>query len=197
MPPTIGAIVGSLRDESVTRIGLEHALDSVEEHGGTAKLVDLRYYDLPVYDADTRDVGDAPEFRAEIRDLDAILLGTPVYHGSYSAPLKNALDYCGFDEFEDTTVGLLAVAGGGFPLPALDHLRGVLRALDAWVLPFQAAIPDSNAAVKNGAVVDPDLAERLDTLGQRIVEYAFIEPDPISFEGQHNVGAHSEESDGF
>ncbi|MBS3760137.1 NADPH-dependent FMN reductase [Halodesulfurarchaeum sp.] len=195
MSPTIGAIVGSLRDGSVTRVGLEHALDAVESHGATARLIDLRTYELPVYDADAKDAGDAPELRAEIRDLDAILLGTPVYHGSYSAPLKNALDYCGFDEFENTTVGLMAVAGGGFPLPALDHLRGVLRALDAWVLPFQAAIPDSHTAVENGVVTDPDLQDRLDTLGQRIVEYASIEPDPITFEGKHNVGAGEHESD--
>ena len=189
MSPTIGAIVGSLRDESVTRIGLERALESVEDHGGTPKLLDLRTYELPVYDADSKNVGDADAFRAEIRNLDAVLLGTPVYHGSYSAPLKNALDYCGFDEFENTTVGLLAVAGGGFPLPALDHLRGVLRALDAWVLPFQAAIPDSHSAVEDGSITDPALQDRLDTLGQRIVEYAAIEPDPITFEGKHNVGA--------
>lgn len=189
MPPTIGAIVGSLRDGSVTRIGLERALGSVEDHGGTATLLDLRTYDLPVYDADSKHAGDADALRAEIRELDAVLLGTPVYHGSYSAPLKNALDYCGFDEFENTTVGLLAVAGGGFPLPALDHLRGVLRALDAWVLPFQAAIPDSHSAVADGSITDPTLQDRLDTLGQRIVEYAAIEPDPITFEGKHNVGA--------
>jgi len=194
MTVTIGAIVGSLRDDSVTRIGLERALSAVETHGGQAKLLDLREYDLPVYDADARDAGDAEAFRQEVRELDAVLLGTPVYHGSYAAPLKNALDYCGFDEFENTTVGLMAVAGGGFPLPALDHLRGVLRALDAWVLPFQAAIPDSKSAVENGQVADEDIEERLETLGQRIMEYANIEPDPITFEGQHNVGAHADES---
>jgi NAD(P)H-dependent FMN reductase len=192
---TIGAIVGSLREESVTRIALERSLDAVTARGGDAELVDLRDYDLPVYDADRRDAGEADVLRADIRDADAILLGTPVYHGSYAAPLKNALDYCGFDEFEDTTVGLLAVAGGEFPLPALDHLRGVLRALDAWVLPYQAAVPSSSDVVADGTIADPDLEARLDTLGERILEYADIEPDPITFEGQHNVGAHAEESD--
>ncbi|MFW5965416.1 MAG: NADPH-dependent FMN reductase [Halodesulfurarchaeum sp.] len=188
MSPTIGAIPGSLREESVTRIGLEQALSAASRHGGDTRLLDLREYDLPVFDGDAREAGDAPVIRERLRSFDAILLGTPVYHGSYSSPLKNALDYAGFEEFENTTVGLLAVAGGGFPLPALDHLRSVLRALDAWVLPFQAAIPDSHQAVEAGAIRDPDLQDRLDTLGRRIVEYATIEPDPISFEGQHNVG---------
>lgn len=195
MTATIGAIVGSLRADSVTRIGLRRALEAVDDHGGETALLDLRAYDLPPYNADARDAGDAAAFRREVRDLDAVLLGTPVYHGSYSAPLKNALDYCGFDEFENTTVGLLAVAGGKFPLPALDHLRSVLRALDAWVLPFQAAVPKSSSAVEEGRFVDGEIEARLDTLGERILEYAFIEPDPITFEGQHNVGARTEESD--
>lgn len=191
---TIGAVVGSLREQSVTRIALERTLEAVAARGGDVELLDLRAYELPVYDADRRDAGEAPAFRADVRALDAILLGTPVYHGSFSGPLKNALDYCGFEEFENTTVGLLAVAGGRFPLPALDHLRGVLRALDAWVLPYQAAVPNSQKAVAGGTVVDEELADRLDTLGERILEYADIEPNPITFEGQHNVGAHTDES---
>jgi hypothetical protein len=59
-----------------------------------------------------------------------------------------ALDYCGFDEFEDTTVGLLAVAGGSFPVSALDHLRTVCRAVNAWVLPHQAAIRTSTTRLR-------------------------------------------------
>jgi len=188
MSPTIAGMVGSLRDESVTRIGVTRALDAT---GPTAEtqLIDLRAYDLPVYDADADGAGEADAFRADVQAADAVILGTPVYHGSYSAPLKNALDYCGFDEFENTTVGLLAVAGGGFPLPALDHLRSVMRSLDAWVLPFQAAIPNSRDAVTGGEVTDPGLENRLETLGRRMVQYANIEPDPMSFEGEHNVGA--------
>ena len=187
------AICGSLRDESHTRKALAHALDAAERAGATTDLLDLREWDLPVYDADHGDVGDAPEFTRRVREADAILLGTPMYHGSYSAPLKNALDYCGFDEFEDKTVGLLAVAGGSFPITALDHLRSVCRALDAWVLPHQAAIPTASAAFEGDADewtwVDEDTADRVAVLGQRAVQYATIEPEPASFESTENVGA--------
>ena len=115
---------------------------------------------------------------------------TPVYHGSYSSPLKLALDYCGFDEFEDTTVGLLAVAGGGFPVTALDHLRSVCRAVNAWVLPHQAAIPRARNNFEDGRLVDDDIAARVDTLGERAVEFAHIEPDPPCPESLENIGAH-------
>ena len=187
--PTVVGIAGSLRDESYTRIAVAETLEAAEDHGATTELLDLRDYDLPVFDADRRDAGDAPELRERLRTADAILLGTPVYHGSYAAPLKNALDYSGFDEFEDKTVGLLGVAGGGFPITALDHLRSVCRALDAWVLPHQAAIPAAGSRIEDGELVDTDLAERVAVLGERLAEYANIEPDPPAFESTENVGA--------
>jgi NAD(P)H-dependent FMN reductase len=114
-----------------------------------------------------------------VRAADAVLLATPMYHGSYASPLKTALDYCGFDEFEDTTVGLLAVAGGGFPLPALEHLRTVCRALEAWTLPTQVAVPNSHSALTDAAAfADEAVAERLADLGRELVAYANVAAYP-------------------
>jgi NAD(P)H-dependent FMN reductase len=187
--PTVVALCGSLRDGSYTRIALDRALVAAAERGARTELLDLRTYDLPVFDADHDDAGDAPRLRETVRGADSVLLGTPMYHGSYAAPLKNALDYCGFDEFEHTTVGLLGVSGGSFPISALDHLRSVCRALNAWVLPYQAAVPDSHSNFEAGAFADEDLADRVAVLGERAVEYARIEPDPPCFESGENVGA--------
>jgi NAD(P)H-dependent FMN reductase len=187
--PHVVAICGSLRDASYTRAALLAALDAADDAGATAELIDLRKLDLPVFDADADEAGDAPELTSRVREADAILLGTPMYHGSYSSALKNALDYCGFDEFENKTVGLLAVAGGRFPVSALDHLRGVCRALDAWVLPYQAVVPEAYKVFSDDEFVDEELEERVAALGRRAVQYARIEPDPESFESEENVGA--------
>ncbi|PSQ42958.1 FMN reductase [Halobacteriales archaeon QS_9_68_42] len=184
------AVVGSLRAESYTRQSCRRALSAAESYEGVeTDLLDLRELDLPVFDADDREAGDATELTRRVRAADAVLLGSPVYHGSYSSALKNALDYCGFDEFEETTVGLLCVAGGAFPTTTLDHLRSVARALNAWVLPHQVAVPRARNAFVDGEPVDDDLAERIDTLGRRLVEYANIEPDPPTVEAVQNVGA--------
>ncbi|MFB6132268.1 MAG: NADPH-dependent FMN reductase [Halanaeroarchaeum sp.] len=188
MPVRLAAVVGSLRDGSVTRIALEEALSAAQRRGAETDLVDLRTMDLPVYDADLDDAGDAPALRERVARADSVLLGTPMYHGSYSSPIKVAIDYCGFDEFENTTVGLLAVAGGSFPITALEHLRSTMRALDAWVIPHQAAVPNASTAARDGELVDEDVRERVHTLGERAVQYANIEPDPRSFEGKHNAG---------
>lgn len=187
-PPTVAGVCGSLRDDSVTRIALRTALDAAADRGADTDLLDLREFDLPAYDPDADEPGDAAELTRRVREADAVLLGTPMYHGSYASPLKTALDYCGFDEFEDRTVGVLAVAGGSFPITALEHLRSVLRALDAWVLPYQAAVPNASSRVSDGELADPELAERVATLGDRVVQYADIQPDPRSFESEQNAG---------
>jgi NAD(P)H-dependent FMN reductase len=189
--PHVAAVCGSLRDESVTRVALEQALEGVEQAGGEGQLLDLREYDLPAFDPDVddEDAGDAAELAREVREADAIVLGTPMYHGSYSSNLKTTLDYCGFDEFESKTVGLLVVSGGRFPTPALEHLRSVCRALDAWVLPYQAAVPRSHSAVRDGTFTNEGLEERVVELGREVTQYANIEPSPPSMESEENVGA--------
>jgi len=125
------------------------ALDGVRRAGGTAELLDLREYDLPTYDADHDEAGTRTRSRrGSVRPTPSP--GTPMYHGSYSSTLKTALDYCGFEEFEDKTVGLLAVAGGGFPVTALEHLRSVCRALNAWVIPIRWPSPRPRAVRRRG-----------------------------------------------
>ena len=191
----VAAIVGSLREGSYTRVACRRALAVADRYDRVGTdLIDLRTLDLPVYDNDHSEAGDAPELFDRVAAADSVLLGSPNYHGSYSSPLKNALDYCGFDEFENTTVGLLTVAGGSFPTSALDHMRIVARAVNAWVLPHQVAIPNAYERFEeapDGVVrlVDENYAERVDTLGHRLVEYANIEPDPPTMESEQNVGA--------
>jgi len=186
----VAAVVGSLRDQSYTRLACERALASADTYDRVeTDCIDLRNLELPVLDADDKDAGDADALRRRVRSADSVVLGTPVYHASFSSATKNALDYCGFDEFENTTVGLLCVAGGSFPTTTLDHLRSVGRGLNAWVVPHQVAVPNVASHYEDGTLVDDRVAERIDVLGRRMVEYANIEPDPRTIEAQENPGA--------
>ncbi|MFC3959700.1 NADPH-dependent FMN reductase [Halovivax cerinus] len=180
--PTVLAVVGSLRDGSYTRTALRYVLDAAERAGAETHLLDLREYDLPVYDPDLDEQGDAETVCQLVRDADAVALGTPVYHGSYSGALKNFHDYCGKTEYEDTTVGLLATAGGGSFGPTLDHMRSTVRNVHGWALPHQVGIRNASDAfvadpdaIDGRAFRDPTLDDRVETLGERLVEYAFID----------------------
>ena len=187
--PTVLAVSGSLREESYTRTALRYVLETAAANGAETTLLDLREYDVPVYDPDLAvgEQGDGETVTRLVREADSVALGSPVYHGSYSGALKNYHDYCGFDEYEDTTVGLLATAGGGSYGSTLDHLRITVRGVHGWVLPHQVGIrrarnefePDSEAP-GGRRFIDSALQERVETLGRMLVEYAFIEPDVSS-----------------
>ncbi|APW97157.1 NADPH-dependent oxidoreductase [Halobiforma lacisalsi AJ5] len=174
----IVGLCGSLAPDSGTRVIVREALAAAERAGAETTLVDLREYDLPMFEPHRPDAGDAPELRRHVDRADGVVLGTPMYHGTVSSPLKTALDYCGGDEFEETTVGLAAVAGGSFPTPALEHLRSVARALGAWTLPHQVGIPDSHERFADGELVDDDLRERTRRLGRELVDYAGVTSYP-------------------
>lgn len=188
-PPRVVGLSGSRREGSYTRIALQTALAGSEQAGAETALLDLRTLDIPPFDPDASTPSDVEMLNGSLQETDAILLGTPMYHGSYSGVLKNAIDHCGFDEFENKTVGLLAVAGGSFPITAIEHLRSVCRALNAWVLPYEAAVPRVSEAAEDGQITDEKSENRLLTLGIRAVEYAVIEPTQDAFESEQNVGA--------
>ena len=176
--PRVIAICGSLRDSSRTRVALAEALAASKEVGVTTELIDLRNYELPSLNAAETNIPDAERLRETINRADSVLLGTPNYHGSYSGVLKNALDYCGHDEFEGTTIGLLEVAAGEFPGSALMHLRTVSRTLRAWTLPTEVAIPDSHSIVDENRIKDRDVAERTHRLGRELALYAGVAAYP-------------------
>jgi NAD(P)H-dependent FMN reductase len=172
--PHVVALCGSLRDASRTRIVLCEALAAARDAGATTELVDLRELDLPPLDPDAPTPPDGAALSATVADADAVLLGTPNYHGSYTGALKDALDHLGRDEFADRTVGLVEVAAGSHPGPALAHLRAVCRTLNAWTLPVEVAVADSHTAIDDDGVADPELADRVAELGTALVRYAGV-----------------------
>ncbi len=208
--PSVVGVSGSLRDGSYTRAALTHALAAAEEAGATAELIDLREYDLPLFDPDVdeEDAGDAVELKRKVREADGVLLGSPVYHGSYSSAFRNFHDYCGFDEYEDTVVGLLVVAGGGTFASTLDHMRVTVRGVHGWVLPHQVGIRNAYqqfesvdellATLSDGTPVerrflDDDLRERTEKLGRQLVENLRTGPHPAA--GEWTAGEDSAADD--
>ena len=165
-----------MRDGSYTRTALQHVLAAAEDHGAETELLDVREYDLPVFDPDEDEPEAATELKRKIREADTVIWGSPVYHGSYSSAFRNVHDYCGWDEYEDTTVGLLATAGGGSFGSTLDHMRVTARGVHAWVLPHQVGIRNARDKIEGDEIIDEDIADRVRTLGEQAVKYAFIDP---------------------
>jgi NAD(P)H-dependent FMN reductase len=169
---TVVAINGSRREGSYTKLGLEHALDAAETAGAEAEMIDLGTIDIPLYHPD-HDPGERiTDLMARVREADGVIVGSPVYHGSYSSAFKSFHDYCGFDEYENTSVGLLASAGGGSYGSTLDHLRATIRGVHGWVIPQQVGIRGARNHFDEGELTTENLAERVADLGRAVTEDA-------------------------
>ncbi|WP_129114364.1 NADPH-dependent FMN reductase [Halegenticoccus tardaugens] len=183
---TVVAVCGSRRDGSYTRAALRYALDAAAEAGADTDFIDLGAVDLPLYHPDIDEQGDSPELMRRMREADGVVVGSPVYHGSYSSTFKNFHDYCSFDEYENTVAGLLAVAGGGSYGSTLDHMRITIRGVHGLVVPHQVGIrsayekfeeipsTDRNGDGVEYEFVDEPLRERTEKLGRKVAEHAAL-----------------------
>ncbi len=170
-------LCGSLREGSYTRQAVVIALRGAEGPGVTTRLLDLEPFELPFCrgkDNQTTYGENVHRFRAAIREADAIIIGTPEYHGSLSGVVKNALDLTGFEEFEGKMIGLVGVSGGRFGASdALNTLRTIGRSLHAWVVPSQAAISSAwETFDKNGEPRGRRDLERLLVVGREVARFA-------------------------
>jgi NAD(P)H-dependent FMN reductase len=165
-------VSGSRRDGSYTLKTLPYALEAAEAAGAETDLIDLGAVDLPLYHPDRDEQGDSADLMRRMREADGVILGSPVYHGSYSSTFRSFHDYCSFDEYEDTAVGLLVVAGGGTIASTLDHMRVTVRGVHGHVVPHQVGVRNASDRFDGETLVDDDIRERTEKLGRRVVEAA-------------------------
>jgi len=135
-------IIGSTRPQRVSHLLAPWAANEANNLGDTeVEIIDLIDYDLPFldepispqYNPERQPNAAAKKFLDKVADSDAIVLITPEYNRSYSAVLKNALDYIDF-QFKQKPVALLAHGSTG-GAQAVGHLRGVLPGLQAVTVP--------------------------------------------------------------
>jgi NAD(P)H-dependent FMN reductase len=167
-------ILGSAAKDSNARVALLDIRDRLVAAGETFDLLDLaveyrHLHDITQYD-DPEELSQTAQLRKRVAAADAVILATPVYHGSYSALLKNALDHLLGDAFAGRPVGL--IANGGGPRSggvACEHLRSVVRALSGWSAPTHVAISASDCP---GGVASPFVSSRLDALAAELRSFS-------------------------
>lgn len=101
---------------------------------------DLKEVNLPLFDEDFSPKykqysgkeytnKDGLAWAERVKNADAYILITPEYNHSYSAAIKNALDWVGL-EWDGKAVGLVGYSVGGFGgVRAVEHLRQVVPEL--------------------------------------------------------------------
>jgi NAD(P)H-dependent FMN reductase len=175
-PVHVAILCGSLRgEESYTMKALRIAAEEISANGASVDVIDLGALELPFCEADD-DTPDHPGTRAlkeRMKNADAILLGSPEYHNSFSGVLKNALDLLGANELRGKLFGLLGVGGGEMgAVNTLGHLRYVVRGVGGWSLPMQISISNAYKVFDGDRLTDPKLEAKVRAFAKELVRFA-------------------------
>jgi len=155
-------VVGSLREDSITRVVVNEVATRLRAGGCQADLLDLAAEPLTLYNPDTAyDAPSFPALQARVEQADVVVLGTPDYHGSISSPLKNFLDHFWHEFAGKLFVPLVASHEKG--LTVVDQLRTIARQCNAWALPYAVSFMD-DSDVRDGQIASPKLRERIEML---------------------------------
>ncbi|MBU9723766.1 MULTISPECIES: NADPH-dependent FMN reductase [Bacillaceae] len=134
-------INGSMNRESFTKKLLDKMAVQLNENGSAAKILNVRDLQLPIFAPDLDTPNQLEKVSQDLKNADGVIVGSPEYHGSYTGALKNFLDFLGFEEFQNTPIGLVTTTGGvKSGTNTVNHLRLVFRNLHGLVIPQQFAI---------------------------------------------------------
>ncbi len=176
MGPLVVGLGGSLREGSSSLVAARLALAAAAEAGARTRVLDVAELDLPFYRP-----GPGPDHEGVARlvesvgEADGLVWSAPMYHGTVSGSFKNALDW--LELLADTepkyltgkVVALVAAAGGGQALQAVNNLEYVVRSLRGWTLPLVAPLNSAWRTVGDGSAVEPAVARQLHLLGTELV----------------------------
>ena len=147
---------GSTRQQSLNRRLAHAAADLARASGADVTQLELGDLDIPMYNADLEKQTTPPDvmkLKQILLDHPAWIICSPEYNGSYSALLKNTIDWAsspvksdpawanGFRSFTGKVVGMLSASPGVLGgLRSQSHLLPLLINLQCWVAPKAFAL---------------------------------------------------------
>lgn len=183
-PIKILAFSGSTRTKSLNKQLVKIAAIGAKKKGAKVTYIDLKNYPLPLYDEDIESSKGIPENALKLKkifqDNDGFLIASPEYNSSYSAILKNTIDWVSrpasaddvpLSAFNGKTASIMSAAPGNLGgLRGLYQLRELLLNINIIVLPQMQAISQSfDAFTNDGMLKDPKLNVAIEKLGSQTV----------------------------
>ena len=183
-------LCGSIAHKSHTRSLLYYIESLLTEKGVETVFWDLLSKPLPIalpefHKNPLKNPNESvKEFAKEIIYSDGFVLGSPLYHGSYSGVLKNALDNLHYDAFKNKPVALVsnssAIRNCAHPC---EHLCLVVRAIYGYVLQSQIGTCGDDYEEKKNAyeLKDKEIKDRTERMVDELVKFAdILRKNPIS-----------------
>lgn len=183
--PKILAFAGSTRTGSFNKKLIKIAAAGAKEAGADVTLIDLRDFQMPLYDEDLEKQKGLPSSARKLKDLmlthQGFLISSPEYNSSISGVLKNTIDWAsrqGEGEiplacFKDKVSGLMSASPGVLGgLRGLVHVRAILENIGVLVIPNQMAISKAHEAFNlDETMKDKKQEERVKKIGSDVAKF--------------------------
>ncbi len=177
------ALAGSTRKDSYNKKLVKVAASGAT--GAEVTFIDLNDLPMPLFDEDLEAADGIPEnavkFKQLLKEADGFLISSPEYNGSYSAVLKNAIDWASrqaegetsLECFKNKTVTLMSTSPGALGgVRGLIPLRTLLAGIGCIVLPRQLAVGKAFELFDdNGNIVSEKRQQSVQSLGKELVEF--------------------------
>jgi FMN reductase len=173
-PNHLLVLLGSATPPGRLHRALSDAVERARGSGIDAELLDLAL--LRIAPADGREPeslgDDTASLVARLDAADAVILATPVYRGSLTGTLKNALDQTPVPALRGKSIGLVAMGATDHHFLGADrHLRDILAFYGTLVAPVGVYL--TSADFRDGVPSD-SAATRLDGLFETVVGLARV-----------------------
>jgi azobenzene reductase len=119
---------------------------SIAGRGHSARILDLAMYKFPIMEEVLHRHPEPPaglsDFSDAIRQSDAQIFLSPEYNGSYTAALKNAVDYLKENEFARKAIGVVSVTSG--PMGGMRgaiSMQQLVLGVSGFALPQMLLVP--------------------------------------------------------
>jgi len=184
--PRILAFGGSLRRESFNHKLVLLAAAGARAAGAEVTVVELRSFELPLFDGDLESAHGLPagakRFKQLMKEHQGLLIASPEYNSSISGALKNAIDWASRAEpgeaalaaFSGKVCGLMSASPGALGgLRGLVTTRSILSNIQVLVLPEQVAVSRAHEAFgADGKLTDAKQQAAIERIGARVAEVA-------------------------
>lgn len=174
---------GSTGKKSFTRTFLLFLQKLLKKHGVDSVFWDLGVHPLPIavpefYNQPNKNP-DAivRKFNRVVKSVDGFIIGSPLYHGSYSGVLKNALDNLPPGAFLNKPVALVSHSSNARScvVPCND-LRPVVRSLSGYAIQHQVGTTDDDYKVVGNKIslINPSVKKRSKGLVNELITISGI-----------------------
>lgn len=140
---TAVTLCGSLRTGSINEVLRRHISMKLREAGVEVTDLDLKDFELPIFNQDIEDAGNTPEAAKRLADIfrstDIVFIATPEYNGGVPPLLVNMLAWVSRQKpspFKHAVWGIGGVSDGKYAtIFSLSHLRDSLSKVGTLVAP--------------------------------------------------------------